>query len=196
MRTTKTNPVDWLFPSVRKQVLALLLMSPERAWHLREIARRTSCAVGTVRRELAGLKAAGLVLGSRDGNRTYYRANTDCPILPELRGLMVKTAGLADVVREALSRLSRGISLAFVYGSQASGEATAGSDVDLMVIGDVEELALHRAVARAEKKLGRAVNYTLMSPAEFRKLRRQRGGFLRRVLAGPKIAVAGSADEI
>ena len=100
------------------------------------------------------------------------------------------------MLREALSPLSEGIQFAFVYGSQASGEATAESDVDLLVVGDVDEIALHRAITQAEEQLGRAVNYTLLNPAEFGRRRAERGGFLPRVLAGPRIGVAGDLDEV
>ena len=153
MRTKKKQAVDWLFPQVRKRVLSLLLMGPDERWHLREIARRTRCAPGTVRRELEGLAAAGIARRVKDGNRTYYQADPACGLLEELTGLIRKTAGLADVVRSALGALGGKIELAFIYGSQARGDPTSGSDVGLLVVGDVDELELHRAVAKAETEL-------------------------------------------
>ena len=136
MSTKLKSPINWLFPDVRKRVLALLLGSPEERWYLRDIARRTGCALGTVRRELAGLADAEIVRRFPDGNRTYYQANTESPIFEELHGLIVKTAGLVDVVRAAMEPLAGKIDLAFIYGSQAGGEATAGSDVDLLIVYD------------------------------------------------------------
>lgn len=196
MRTRKKEPVDWLFPKVRKRVLSLLLMRPDERWYLRDIARRTGCALGTVRRELEGLAASEIAHRVKDGNRTYYQANPACPLLPELTGLIRKTAGLADVVRSALEPLAGKIELAFIYGSQAGGQTTSGSDVDLLIVADMDEIAIHRAVQKAEKELSRTVNYTLLSRKEFSRRRNAKAGFVARVLAGRKIAVAGDLDEV
>ena len=191
-----TTAIEWLFPPARRKVLALLLVGPQVRWHLRDVARRTGLALGTVRRELKGLVQAGILTEVRDGNRTYYQADTGCPVIPDLTALMRKTAGLADVLRTALKPLAGRIDAAFIYGSEASGKATTGSDVDLAVVGDVDEMALHRAVGLAEQQLSRTVNYTLLSRREFRRRRKERGGFLARILGGPKIAILGNSDEI
>ena len=196
MRTKRKEAIDWLFPEVRKRVLSMLLAGPAERWHLRDIARRTGCAVGAVGREMEGLAAAEIVLRVTDGNRVYYQANPACPLLDELTGLVRKTAGLADVVRSALEPLAGEVELAFVYGSQADGEATAKSDVDLLIVGDADELSVHRAVGQAENELGRAVNYMLLSSREFAERRKERVGFLARVLAGEKIAIVGDIGEV
>jgi len=190
-----TTAIEWLFPPARRKVLALLLTGPQVRWHLRDVARRTGLALGTVRRELKGLVQAGILTEARDGNRTYYQADTGCPVIPDLTALMRKTAGLADALRTALKPLAEWIDAAFIYGSEAGGKATTGSDVDLAVVGDVDEMALHRAVGLAEQQL-RTVNYTLLSRREFRRRRKERGGFLARILSGPKIAILGNPDEI
>ena len=191
-----TTAIEWLFPPARRKVLALLLAGPQVRWHLRDVARRTGLALGTVRRELKGLVQAGILTEARDGNRTYYQADTGCPVIPDLTALMRKTAGLADALRTALKPLAEWIDAAFIYGSEASGKARTGSDVDLAVVGDVDEMALHRAVGLAEQQLGRTINYTLLSRREFRRRRKERGGFLARILGGPKIAILGNPDEI
>jgi len=191
-----TTAIEWLFPPARRKVLALLLAGPQVRWHLRDVARRTGLALGTVRRELKGLVQAGILTEVRDGNRTYYQADTGCPVIPDLTALMQKTAGLAEALRTALKPLAGRIDAAFIYGSEASGKARTGSDVDLAVVGDVDEMALHRAVGLAEQQLSRTVNYTLLSRREFRRRRKERGGFLARVLGGPKIAILGNPDEI
>jgi len=191
MRTTRKQPIERLFPAARIRVLSLLLLDPEGRHHVRDVARRTGCALGPVQPELKALAEAGILVAVRDGNRTYYQANRACPFFAELSGLMRKTVGLADVLRRALGPLSHDIAVAFVYGSQAAGTATARSDVDLLVVGEVDESLLHRAVSNAEDELGRAVNYTLRSGGEFRRRRREKGGFLARVLAGARIALIG-----
>ena len=190
------STIEWLFPPARRKVLALLLLGPQSRWHLRDVARKTGLAIGTVRRELKGLAQAKILTEIRDGNRTYYQPNVECAIVPDLTALMRKTAGLADVLRDALVPLAAHINAAFVYGSQASGKATAASDVDLAVVGDVDEMTLHKAIRCAEERLGCAVNYTLLSRHEFLRRRKEKGGFLSRVLRGAKIAILGDIDEI
>lgn len=109
MRTPRGQVQDWLFPRVRRAVLTLLMVDSDKRWHLREVVRRADCAIGTVRRELKGLVACGVVIESRDGNRTYYQANPQCPVFAELSSLIRKTSGLADVLRAALAKLSERI---------------------------------------------------------------------------------------
>ena len=185
-----------LFPKTRCAVLGLLWMQPERAFYLRELARAAQTGQGAVQRELGRLAEAGIISRVARGGRVFYQANRGCPIFEELRGLMLKTAGLADVLRGALQGLGGAIECAFIYGSQASGDATARSDVDLLVVGDVDEMALHGCISKAEEALGREVNYTLLSRKEFERRRREEEGFLSRVLRGPKIAILGNPDEI
>jgi predicted nucleotidyltransferase len=183
-----------LFGKTRRAVLGLLYARPDETFYLRQIIREVGAGQGAVQRELERLADAGIVLREARGRAIYYGANRACPIFAELHGLALKTVGLADVLRSALTPLYDGIHLAVIYGSQAAGTATAASDVDLLVVGSVEEVALHKAVAAAESRLARTVNYTLLSPREFARRRRERGGFVRRVLAGPTIPILGSPD--
>jgi predicted nucleotidyltransferase len=111
-------------------------------------------------------------------------------------GLVLKTVGLADVLRSALLPLADTIDIALVYGSQATGEASAISDVDLPVVADVDELTLHKAIGRAEAKLSHPINYTLLDRHEFNRRRKQKRGFLARVLSGEKIIILGSLDAV
>jgi DNA-binding transcriptional ArsR family regulator len=185
-----------LFGKVRRALLALLYSRPEEAFYIRQIARMTGAGGGAVQRELKQLDDAGIITASRKGRMVYYRANRDCPIYSELHRLMTKTAGLADVLRRSLEPLAPKIDLAFIYGSQASFTAGASSDVDVMVVGDMEELALHRAIAEAESTLDRSINYTLLTPKEFHRRRKERDGFLSRVLEGDKISIVGDARDV
>lgn len=185
-----------LFGRTRRAVLALLYGHPDESFFLRQVARATGSGLGSVQRELKRLSDAGIIARVEHGRQVYYRANRQSPIFGELQGLVMKTVGLADVLRETLSSVAEEVDVAFVYGSQATGEATASSDVDLLVVGDADEMRLHRAVREAEKHLGRSVNYTLLSRREFARRRKEKGGFLARVLAGPKIPVLGAADEV
>lgn len=196
MRTRKKNPIDWLFPLARKKVLTLLLTDPAKRWYLRDIERRTGLAIGTVRRELTGLADAEIITKIKDGNRTYYQANTDCPFLPELSGLLRKTAGLADVLSEALSSLSKKIKVAFVYGSFATNSAKADSDVDLMVIGKCTFGEVVEALMPGQEKLGREINPTVYPVDEFQKKIAAEHHFLKTVLTEKKIFLIGDEDEL
>jgi predicted nucleotidyltransferase len=183
-----------LFGRTRRAVLALLYSRPEEAFYLRQVAREVRAGQGAVQRELQRLAQAGILSRDARGRQVHYQANRKCPIFPELHRLVVKTAGLADVLRAALMPLRDKIATAFIYGSQAAGTATQTSDVDLLVVGIVDEMALHKATVQAEGQLGRTVNYTLFSPREFVRRRRERGGFVARVLRGSKILLVGSPD--
>lgn len=182
-----------LFAKTRHAVLALLYAHTDESFYLRQVARATGAGQGSVQRELRRLSDAGIIERVEDGRQVYYRANRQCPIFAELQGLMAKTAGLADVLRSALSPVAGKVNVAFVHGSHATGKATVSSDVDLLVVGDVDEMELHKAVSRAERQLGRSVNYTLLSQPEFAQRRRAKGSFLARVLAGAKIPIVGPA---
>ncbi|MCE5278597.1 MAG: nucleotidyltransferase domain-containing protein [Planctomycetaceae bacterium] len=177
-------------------MLTLILRDPQRRWHLRDVVRRTGCAIGSVRRELTGLAACGIVTSTRDGNRTYYQAAANCPIGPELRGIVRKTSGMADVLAEALKPLARRIAVAFVYGSQAAGTAGASSDVDLMVVGNVSFARVVAAVGPAQDELTREVNPTVFSPTEFKTKMASGHHFLHAVMKGPKIFIVGDANDL
>lgn len=196
MRTPAVQVQDWLFPRVRRSVLTLLLMDPDKRWHLREVARKADCAVGTVRRELKGLVACGIAVESRDGNRIYYQANSQCPVYPELAGLIRKTSGLVDVLRAALAGVGERIRVAFVYGSQARQEAGPRSDVDLLVIGEIGFTELVSALAQAQETLDREINPTVYSAREFSRKAASGHHFVRSVLKTPKVFLIGDADEL
>jgi predicted nucleotidyltransferase len=185
-----------LFGKARRAILSLLYGHVDEAFYLRQIARTTGIGLGPVQRELKQLTDAGIIQRTVRGKQVYYQANGKCPIFAELKSLIVKTAGLADVLRETLAPLAEQIAIALVYGSMASEEATSVSDIDLLVVGNVDEMALHGTLSQAENRLARPVNYTLMSQLEFDKRRSEKGGFLDRVLSGQKIMIMGSIDGI
>src|SRR5471032_371605 len=143
--------LDALFPRTRQGILGAVLVQPERAWYVSELARRMGVPSSSLQRELQNLTEAKILKTHRQGRMVYYQANVDSPLFPDLRGLLLKTAGLADVLADALKPLASKLRIVFVYGSIASGSEQADSDIDLMVVGTVSpmELALplrHRAL--------------------------------------------------
>jgi len=185
-----------LFGTYRKRVLALLLLHPQQSLHVREIARSLDKPAGTLLRELQALAAAGVLVRKPVGNQVHFQANPTCPIYDELRGILKKTVGVADVLREALAPLADRIAVAFVYGSVASGEERAGSDLDVLIIGEARFAEVVAALDPAQELLRREVNPNLYSALEFRKKLAAGEPFLRRVLAGDKILIIGGEDEL
>lgn len=185
-----------LFGKTRRTVLALFFARPDESFYLRQIARLAGVGPGAIQRELGRLAEAGIINRSARDRVVEYRANRKCPIFAELEGLIRKTAGLAGVLREALGPLSREIDLAFVYGSHAAGTAGAASDVDVLIVGEADELAIHRALVKAELRLSRPVNYVLFSRKELQNRRKEKGGFLARVLSGPKIPIVEDSRDV
>ena len=182
-----------LFPVVRREVLALLFGRPEESFYLREVVRRTGSGRGAVARELHSLAEAGIIVRERRGPLVCFRANQESPIFPELRGLMLKTAGLADVVRDSL-RAVEGIRLAFIFGSMAKETGDGQSDVDVLVVSDAPFAAIAGAMLAAEQRLQREVAPTVYTPEEFAERLRARHRFLERVLREPKIMLIGELD--
>ena len=183
-----------LLPEYRRRVLGLLLLRPEEALHGREIARRTGLAAGTVTRELTKLAEVGLLNREKRGNQQVYSANITGPIFSELASILRKTSGLADVLAQALQPAAKQLQIAFVFGSMAQGRETAGSDVDLMLIGDLSFAYAVELLHPAQASLGREVNPSVFNGAEF-KAKASNEPFLRNVLAKPKIFVIGNDDE-
>jgi predicted nucleotidyltransferase len=192
--TVSGDMAGTLFGRSRRAVLALLYARPDEGFYLRQITREVRAGQGGVQRELQRLVQSGILIREEHGRAIHYRANRNCPIFPELYRLVLKTAGLADALRTALLPLGDRVKTAFIYGSQAAGTAAQASDVDLLVVATVDEMALHKIVTQAEEQLGRMVNYTLLSPREFARRRRERDGFIARILRGPKIPLLGSPD--
>lgn len=190
------NLANLLFGSYRRDVLGLLLMHPGEAYHVREIARMTRRPANTLYRELSTLAKAGLLTRRSQGNQVHYQANPQSPIYEELRGILRKTTGLADVLREALKPLGKRIDAAFVYGSMAGGKEHEGSDVDVLLIGDLKFEDAVRALGPAESSLRREINPHVYGIKEFRAKLSGKDPFLRRVLEGPKIILAGDLDDI
>lgn len=188
---------DALFTKTQQRVLALLFGSPDRSFYLNEIVRISGAGNGAVHRELARLLDCGLLTAGLIGNQKHYQANRAAPIFEELRGIVVKTFGVADVLRARLQPLAGAMAVAFIYGSVAKGTDKASSDIDLMIVS--EKLAYADVLAAlqvGDASLGREVNPTIYRRVEFEKKSSEEGGFLGRVLEGPKLFVIGAESDI
>jgi len=188
--------LDALLPRTRQGILAATLVQPRKAWYASELARRLGVPSSSLQRELQSLTEAGILQTHRQGRMAYYQANVDSPLFSDLRGLLLKTAGLADVLRDALKPLASKLRIAFVYGSIATGAEQDDSDIDLMLVGSVSPMELALPLRKARELLGRTINPTVYTPAEFEKKRKAKDHFLTRVLDTPKLFVIGNQDEL
>jgi predicted nucleotidyltransferase len=188
---------DALFNKVQQRVLGVLFGNAERSFFASEIIRLAESGSGAVQRELARLEGAGLVTAKRIGRQKHYRANVKAPVFRELRALVLKTSGVADMIRAALASRATDIRAAFVYGSVAKGRDTATSDVDVLVISDrLAYSEVYELLEKAAVTAGRNVNPTIYSTDEFAARVARRNSFLTRVLSQPKIWVIGEADDL
>lgn len=186
---------ELLFKDYRRRVLGLLLLHPEQSYHVREIARLTGTVAGTLHKELSKLAEAGVLVKDSVGNQLHYRANQACPIYEELASILRKTSGVVDVLVDALSPLASQIKSAFVFGSMASGKEKPGSDVDLLIIGDVSFSETVRALRKAEESIKREINPKIYTAAEWRASRNNADPFFKEVMDKPKLFVIGDKDE-
>ena len=190
------NLASLLFGTYRRDALALLLLHPEDSLHVREIGRITGKAPGTILRELNRLADAGVIIRRPVGNQVQFQANAACPIYEDLRNILKKTAAVADVLREALEPLADRIQAAFVYGSVARGDERAGSDLDVMILGEAKFAEVVHALAAARETLRREINPNLYTIREFSAKVAAGDPFLKRVLADKKIFLIGDAHDL
>lgn len=196
-RSRRKSLADALFTKTQQRVLGVFFGQPERSFYASELIRDTGTGSGAAQRELAKLEVSGLIVASRIGHQKHYQANAASPLFSELRGIVLKTIGLAEPLRDALKPLSGAIRAAFVYGSVAKATDHAASDIDLMIISDTLTYGeVFGAIERVTRGLGRTVNPTVYTTAEFSKRARKENAFVTRVLEQPKLWVIGSEDDI
>lgn len=185
-----------LFSSrVRVEILSVFLMNPERELYVREVERLTGEDYKNVSMELRNLEEIGLLSSRNEGNLKYFSLNKGFVIYEELKSIFMKTKGAVGIIREAVST-KRHIDYAFIYGSFATGEERAESDIDVMVIGEISLEEVLRLIRGPEEKLSREINVSLYDLQEMRKRVKDRNPFIMEVLEGSKIMLVGDEDEL
>jgi uncharacterized protein len=185
---------ETLFRRTRAAILRVLYGHVGESFYLRQLARLTCISLGPVQREIRQLVGAGLVTGKTVGAQTLYSANQESPVFREIKSLVNKTVGMHDVLAEALEPLHKKINFAFVYGSTARSRENSASDVDLMVVGNVDFDQVVEKLSGAEKALHREINPTVYTAHDFRKM--ARGNFLKNVLEKKKLFIIGGEDVV
>jgi uncharacterized protein len=194
--STQNAPGAALFGKARLTLLSFFYLRPNEAFYVREIMRRVALPPSNVQRELGILHGAGLIERSLVGRHVYYRAASNSPIFTEVRGIIVKTSGLADVLRECLQPVADKIRLGFVFGSVARGEQISSSDIDLLVVGEVTFRDIVERLAAAERDLGREISPTVYSEKEFKAKVLSGLPFVMEIIQKPKIFVIGNEREL
>ncbi len=192
----KSTLASAIFRPTVPEVLAATALHPEREWFMADLAEHLGVRASSLQRSLASLVDAGVLRRRRDGNRVYYRADPDCPILDELAAILVKTIGIAEPIRTALTPLAGKIIAAFVHGSIAAGGERSESDVDVMIVGDAAGVAIAKALRPVREKLGREINVNRYTASEFSAKRAAQDSFLSVVMAKPKLYVLGSDAKL
>ncbi len=193
---TESREGSALFGQTRRAILSLLYMRSDESFYLREIVRLTGAGTGPVQRELKVLTDAGIVERQKRGKQVFFKANSKSPVFPELKSLIIKTVGLVDVIRTALLQLAVKIQVSFIYGSFAKGTERHSSDVDIMVIGDVGTREVVKVLSQAQRSLGREINPSVYSPADFKNRLESGHPFISRVIEEPKIMLIGNESDV
>jgi DNA-binding transcriptional ArsR family regulator len=184
------NPLaDLLSSKVKAELFRLLFGVRAERLHLRELARQSGLAVGTVRQELDRLARLGVVQSEADGNRTYYRANQRHPLYPGISSLVLKTVRVVDVIREALRDTP--VRMAFIYGSKAGSPGELASDLDLLVIGSIGKRELERRLTAGAHTVDWGINFYLLTVEQFKWQQKERDQILSTILAAPRLFIIG-----
>ena len=184
-----------LSSKVRAEMFRLLFGLSDQPLHMRELARRSGFAIGTIQTEMKKLVGLDLVERRKDGNRVYYQANKNHPLYGDIQQLVFKTSGVVDMFKQALGD-QEVIQVAFLFGSAATGKLAAESDVDLLVIGEIGLRKVLSLLTGVSDRIGRELNPIVMSIREFRKRVADQEHFITAVLDGPKHFIVGTADDL
>lgn len=179
----------------RKELFRLYFTNPSQEYYLRELERLLKIPVSMIQRELKSLEKSGIFSFQKRGNLTYYYLNRNYPLFEELKSIVFKTVGIKGLIKETLEKMKK-TKVAFLYGSFAKNEEQADSDIDLFLIGNVDERKLVLEIGQLEKILRREINYTIYSLAEFRKKKQRHNAFIMDIMQNPKIFVIGDENDL
>lgn len=195
MGTPVFDPISrTLFGKVRREVLALFYSDTDVSFNVNEVIRELNLGTGAVHRELKGLAEAGILDELKVGNQIRFKANNNCAVFSELKALMQKTAGTLQSIKEALLPFKEMIQFAFVYGSCAKGDMKTESDIDLMIVGDVDMVEILTALQEPRMILKREINASVFESGVFTERLKQKG-FIQRISAEEKVFLIGTEDE-
>lgn len=179
----------------RKALFKLYFTNPESEYYLRGLERLLDIPVSMIRKELMRLEQEGVFLSRKKGNLLYYTLNKSYPLFSELKSIVFKTVGIEGALRQILVKI-KGIELAFIYGSFAKKSENATSDVDLFIMGNINDNLLIGEIRKAEDAFMREINYTLYTRDEFKKKKVKKDSFILSLIENPKVFLIGDKDEL
>lgn len=190
------KPLERIFGArLRANVLSWFFIHHDESFFVRQLAIILKEDSTNLSRELSNLEKVGILFSKRQGNLKYFQVNKDCSFFNEMKGLILKTVGVSGELKSVLGKLP-GIQYAFVFGSYAKGEEKADSDIDLMIVGNVELDKLDSVISSLEKRFGRTINYVVYNYREFLNKKKKKDGFIMDVLKDKKIMLTGNEHEL
>jgi len=181
---------------LRSKVLGWLFTHPDERYFVRQLTSLVKEDSTNVSRELSRLEKAGILVSTIEGKHKYYQANRQSPLFDELHGLMLKTVGVADIIKKALEPRMADIKLAFIFGSLAKKSENRFSDIDLLVVGNITFGEVVDLISTAEGTLNRELNPVVYTLSEFNKRISENHYFISDILSGDKIFVVGDENEL
>jgi predicted nucleotidyltransferase len=178
----------------RQRLLAYYFANPTARLHLRDLAERLNIDPSNLSKELARLEREGLFRSDVSGRQKYFQLNREYPLFAEVRGIVSKTIGASSLIAQSLKKIE-GIEEAYLYGSFASNQQDAASDIDVLVIGTPREEVLAEAVRKIERQLGREVSYTVLTRKEFDSRRNRKDAFLENVWHNKRVPLIGPNEK-
>jgi len=172
----------------RVKILTLFSFNPGQKYYIREITRLLNQNINSIRRELKNLEDIELLISEEEGNLRYYRMNEKFPIYEELTNIFLKTQGVSKTLKKKFNKHDE-IEAAFIYGSFASGKATIQSDIDIFIVGSIDEDTLIQEIGKLEAKLSREINYSLFEKEEFEDRLKKEDYFIRNISNNPKLFI-------
>jgi predicted nucleotidyltransferase len=187
-----------ILPLLRSETQAGLLeriiAHPDQSYTVAELAELLEVTQMSVRRELDRMRRAGILEQQMVGRQGVYRASTASPLFTPLRDLVERSVGVEPLLREALEDVD-GVEAAPIIGSLARGNVDAESDIDLLVIGDVDYPALVSKLMPLQRRVGREISIVWMRPGELRDALLHGSGFAAEIAASPRRALIGDLDD-
>jgi len=191
-----TMDISKIFKSkTRKEIFRLYFTNPESEHYLRELERILEIPVSMIRNELVRLEEDGIFQTRKKGNQAYYFLNKTYPLFSELKSIVFKTVGIQGMLKEILRKI-KGIEVAFIYGSFAKQEENAKSDIDVLIIGKIDDSVLIGEVRKLESTLQREINYSLITRDEFKKKAKEKGSFIAELIKNPKMFLIGEKGDL
>ena len=185
-----------LFGKTRISILGLLYSHVDERFYVRQIIRETGCGTGAVQRELKNLSRVGIIKKTNEGQQIFYHADPKCSIFDEIKSIVIKTVAVGEVLENALSKIRDGITVAFIFGSLVAGDENSGSDVDLMIIGDVKFSMITVILNPIQEKIRREINPIVYPPEEFRQKSIENHHFINSIMEKEKIFLIGDENEL